>query len=270
MPSPPKETSHLTQSGDADDFVHLLLGLASIGRCHRATGRICGASKSLGERLTAVCFDHHEVAAMTAMLAGSDFLRTPVLATARPEGFKEWHHFVIHGAGRRLLINFSLTSEPSRTGQLRLAPRVIVIDHEKRWTGAIERFDESDLDVSADLGTLTIGGNRMIVRPDGYQVVIDLPGQGIRGELQFTSVSRPFVVNNQPVGAGRMCWLFVPRLRADGWLRIGRSRNTAWTTKWPITTTTGAASGGATTSAGHGARSCPNNPRTLGRWSFCG
>jgi hypothetical protein len=158
---------------------------------------------------------------MTAVLATSDFLRAPVLAAAEPEGFKEWHHFVIHGADRRLLINFSLTSEPCRNGQLRLTPRVIVIDHEKRWTGAIERFDDSELKVSADLGDLTIGGNRMTVRPDGYHVVIDLPGQDIQGELNFTSSSRPFVVNNQPVGAGRMCWLFVPRLRADGWLRIG-------------------------------------------------
>lgn len=157
---------------------------------------------------------------MTGVLAGSDFLRAPVLAAANPDGFKEWHHFVIHGSGRRILINFNLTSEPSGTGQVRLAPRVIVIGDEKRWTGGIERFDHSDLDVSADLGALNIGGNRMIVRPDGYQVVIDLPGQDIQGELQFTSVSRPFVVNNQPVGEGRMCWLFVPRLRADGWLRI--------------------------------------------------
>jgi hypothetical protein len=157
---------------------------------------------------------------MTAVLASSDFLRAPVLATAQPEGFKEWHHFVIHGADRRLLINFSLTSEPSRTGQLRLAPRVIVIAHQERWEGAIERFHDSELEVSADLGDLTIGGNRMVVRPDGYQVVIDLPGQDIHGELNFTSSSRPFVVNNQPLGAGRMCWLFVPRLRADGWLRI--------------------------------------------------
>jgi hypothetical protein len=157
---------------------------------------------------------------MTAALAVSDFLRAPLLATAEPEGFKEWHHFVIHGSGRRLLINFSLTSEPSRTGQLRLAPRVIVIDHEKRWTGAIERFDDSELEMSADLNSLTIGGNRMIVRPDGYEVTIDLPGRDITGELQFTPVSRPFVVNNQPVGDGRMCWLFVPKLRADGWLRI--------------------------------------------------
>ena len=158
---------------------------------------------------------------MTAALASSDFLRAPLLATAHAPGFKEWHHFVVHGAGRRLLINFSLTNETSRTGQHRLAPRVIVISHEKRWTGAIERFDDSELDMSPDLGVLTIGGNRMIVRPDGYQVAIDLPGQDIRGELNFTSASRPFVVNNQPMGEGRMCWLFVPRLRADGWLRIG-------------------------------------------------
>jgi hypothetical protein len=158
---------------------------------------------------------------MTAALASSDFLRAPVLATARPEGFKEWHHFVVHGPGWRLLINFSLTNEPSRAGRLLLAPRVIVIAHDQRWIGAIERFDDSELDVSADLAVLAIGDNRMIVRPDGYRVVIDLPGHDIRAELDFTSVSRAFVVNNQPVGAGRMCWLFVPRLRADGWLHIG-------------------------------------------------
>jgi hypothetical protein len=158
---------------------------------------------------------------MSAVLARSDFLRAPVLSTARPEGFKEWHHFVVHGQGWRLLVNFSLTNAASPAGQLRLAPRVIVIAHDQRWTGAIERFDESELDVSADLGDLTIGGNRMIMRPDGYQVMIDLPRHDIRGELHFTPVSRPFVVNNQPVGEGRMCWLFLPRLRAAGWLRIG-------------------------------------------------
>lgn len=158
---------------------------------------------------------------MTAVLAASDFLRAPFLGTARPEGFKEWHHFVIHGAGRRTLINFNLTCEPSRTGPASLAPRVIVIDHEQKWAGAIARFAEADLDVSADLGTLTVGGNRMVVHPDGYQVAIDLPQHGIRGELNFLSASRPFVVNNQPVGHGQMCWLFVPKLRADGWLLIG-------------------------------------------------
>ncbi len=157
---------------------------------------------------------------MTAVLAGSDFLRAPVLATARPEGFKEWHHFVVHGRGFRLLINFSLTNEVFGAGQVRLVPRVIVIAYDEKWTGAIQRFDGCALDVSADLGELTIGANRMAVLPDGYRVSIDLPDNGIRADLNFVSTSRPFVVNNQPVGDGRMCWLFVPRLRAEGWLRI--------------------------------------------------
>src|SRR5262245_15901890 len=140
---------------------------------------------------------------MTAALATSDFLRAPALAAAHPAGFKEWHHFVVHGAGRRILINFSLTNETSRDSRHRLAPRVIAISHEQQWTGAIERFDHSELQMSPDLGVLAIGRNRMVIRPDGYHVAIDLPGQGIRGELDFTSASRPFVVNNQPLGDGR-------------------------------------------------------------------
>jgi hypothetical protein len=161
------------------------------------------------------------VAAMNAVLAGSDFLRAPVLAAAQPDGFKEWHHFVVHGRNGRILINFSLNYETSVAGSHRLAPRVIVIADDDRWTGAIERFDTTALDVSADLGELTIGANRMIVLSDGYRVLIDLPHHDIRGELEFTSASKPFVVNNQPIGEGRMSWLFVPRLRADGWLRVG-------------------------------------------------
>lgn len=154
---------------------------------------------------------------MTAVLAANDFVRAPMLATADPHGFKEWHHFVVHGDGARVLINFSLSYE--RAG--RPAPRVIVIAHDRQWSGAIARFDESELKVSGDLGDIRIGGNRMIVGPDGYRVGVDLPEHGIGGELALTSMSRPFVVNNQPVGDGRMCWLFVPKLRVYGWLEVG-------------------------------------------------
>jgi hypothetical protein len=160
------------------------------------------------------------VAAVNAVLARSDFLRAPVLATARPRGFKEWHHFVVHGRGVRLLINFNLTNEVFGADEVRLAPRVIVIARDENWAGAVERFDTRTLNVSADLGELTIGGNQMTVLPDGYRVAIDLPDNDIRGELHFHSASLPSVVRNEPVGDGRISWLFVPRLRADGWLRI--------------------------------------------------
>jgi hypothetical protein len=161
------------------------------------------------------------VVAVTAVLARSDFLRAPLLFAADPNGYKEWHHFVVHGRDSHVLVNFSLSSETSAADGLRLAPRVIVIAHDHRWEGTVERFDPTTLDVSADLGQLTIGANQMLVLPNGYRVHIDLPRRDIRGELEFTSISRPFVVNNQPVGGGRMSWLFVPRLRANGWLRIG-------------------------------------------------
>ena len=158
-------------------------------------------------------------------LAHVDFVRAPVLATARPDGFKEWHHFVVHRPGWRLLVNFSLTSERRPGRASRLVPRVIVIVHQRRWTGAIVRFDPADLDVTADLGTLLIRGNRMSVGAPGYRVVVALPEHGLRGELRLAPASRPFMVNNQQIGDGRLSWLFVPRLRADGWFSVdGRLR----------------------------------------------
>lgn len=155
----------------------------------------------------------------TAVLPRTDFLRAPVLAAARAEQFKEWHHYVVHRPGWRLIVNFSLTSEIRPGHAPRLVPRVIVIAHAERWTGVVERFDCEPI-IAADLGTLTVGANRMTVSPDGYRVVIDMPEHGIHGDLHLTPTSRPFVVNNQPVGDGRLSWLFVPRLAADGWFRI--------------------------------------------------
>jgi hypothetical protein len=163
------------------------------------------------------------MSASAAVLARSDFLRAPVLATARPEGFKEWQHFLVQGLDWRLLINFSLLMETLAGRPPRLLPRVIVIAHDQHWTGAVEQFEPTELTVSADLGTMSIGDNRVSVGPDGYRVVIDLPGRGISGELLLTPPAPPSLalVNNQPLGAGRLSWLFVPRLRADGWFRVG-------------------------------------------------
>jgi hypothetical protein len=63
----------------------------------------------------------------------------------------------------------------------------------------------------------------MRIDPDGFHVVLDLPGRGIHGELLFTPGPRSSLgrVNNQPVGTGRISWLFMPRLTATGRLRIG-------------------------------------------------
>jgi hypothetical protein len=158
----------------------------------------------------------------STVLPRSDFLRAPVLATARPEGYKEWHHFVVYRPDWRLLVNFSLTCETHPVRPPRLVPRVIVVAHDRRWTGVVERFDDVEPDVSPDLGGLAVRGNQMTLSHDGYRVVIDLPHHDIRGQLHFTPSGRPsvVVVTNEPVGDGRLNWLFVPRLRAHGWFRL--------------------------------------------------
>lgn len=152
---------------------------------------------------------------MTATLSRSDFVRAPLLAGADPSDYKEWQHFIVHGPECHVLINFSLSGD--------FSSRVIVLVFDRRWTGAVERFDASSTRVSPDLGELAIGSNRMSITPDRYEVSIDLPRRGIHGRLTFTPTSRPFVVNNQAVGDGRMSWLFVPRLGAVGRLHIDGS-----------------------------------------------
>lgn len=151
-------------------------------------------------------------------LARGDFVRAPLLANARPDGYKEWYHFLVHQAGWRLLVNLSLTADAAG----RLVPRVIVLAEDERWDGVLQRFDPAELDVSPDLGALVIDRNRMTVGAGGYHLVVDLPDRDIHGELWLAPTDARYVqITNQPAGSGRMNWLFVPRLSATGRFRIG-------------------------------------------------
>lgn len=155
-----------------------------------------------------------------------DFLRAPIAATARPAGFIEWHHFLVHAPGLRLLVNLSLTAEPLGD-VVRLVPRVIVlVAGTGSWSGTVDRFTPADLDVGADLCTLAVAGNRVRVDREGYRVLVDLPDRGLAGELWLSAppAAQPVVVTNRPLGTGRLNWLFVPLLYADGWFGGHRLR----------------------------------------------
>lgn len=156
-------------------------------------------------------------AVMDTLLA-SDFIRLPTQAMTRPLPFKEWHHFVIQRDDVRLLVNFSMLVEQHLGSPRRIAPQVIVLFHGGSDAAAFDRTAPSEFSIAPDLRGLTIGGSRMVMNSDGYDVVLDLDRGRIAGELSFRPVSRPFVVNNQPVGAGRLSWLFVPQARVDGWV----------------------------------------------------
>ena len=87
------------QSREADDFVHVLLGVASLGEAIERMAKSATARNVIAEPRSRRPTRRPRGGCDDRRARRSDFLRAPVLASAQPEGFKEWHHFVIHGAG---------------------------------------------------------------------------------------------------------------------------------------------------------------------------
>ncbi len=108
-------------ASEADDFVHLLLGLAGLGDAiERLANSFLRRSSCRQPRRPRFRRTDHAVAAMSAVLAGSDFLRAPVLAAPGPRDSRSGTTSWCTARAVRLLINFSLTNEVSRPGQVRL------------------------------------------------------------------------------------------------------------------------------------------------------
>ncbi|MDX1468260.1 MAG: hypothetical protein R3258_02865 [Acidimicrobiia bacterium] len=158
---------------------------------------------------------------MTDVLDRADFFRSG-LAGRRGNAVKEWHHFVVHSPDIRLLVNFSLSHGEAPTG--RQLGRVIVLVHHRDWDGWIEEVSVEDLEVSSRGVSGRFGASRLQFDDGGYLVELNLPARGLNGRLRFVPVSKPFLKNNQPLGGGRMSWLFVPRLAVDGWVKTPSAR----------------------------------------------
>lgn len=158
------------------------------------------------------------------VLDRTDFFRRPVERNAeRPH--KEWHHFVIHGHDRRIILNFSLCQETVEARIVGAVPRVILIAHVGDWLGTVERSDPEAMVVSPDGLDLRIGASRVRIDDGTYTVELDLPSIGATGRLAFQPRALPFVVGNHPIGpSGRLSWLLLPRLEAHGWLQLGGER----------------------------------------------
>lgn len=154
-------------------------------------------------------------------LLRSDFVRFPTQAATRSLPFKEWHHFVVQRSDLRLVINFSLQVEGTGPNR-RVAPRTIVLAHASRNAADIDECGPCDFGISPDFRSLRVGGSHMWITEAGYRVLIgptDARGgdRAVRADLHFVPTSTPFIVNNQPVGAGRLSWLFVPQMTVSGW-----------------------------------------------------
>ena len=162
------------------------------------------------------------MAAVTGILGSIDFFRTEPERDVR-DGLKEWQHFVVHGSDSRVIINYSLSRSELPTE--RHVGRVVVLVHHHTWSGVV-----ADVSVDAivvERGRLTraeFGDSVLAFENGSYLVQLHLPEHRVSARLRFVPDSTPFAKNNQPLASGRMSWLFVPRLLADGHLQLGPDR----------------------------------------------
>lgn len=155
--------------------------------------------------------------AVSEALGRADFFRTRI-DDSIDVPHKEWHHFVVQGGGGRIVVNFSISRQEQPHG--RSLGRIVVLARHDRWSGVVEEVSIEDIELTRPGTSGRFGESRVVYEDGGYLLELDLPTRAISGRLRFVPDSSPFIESNQPLGRGRMSWLFVPRLRADGWLTV--------------------------------------------------
>lgn len=158
---------------------------------------------------------------LTPGLERRDFFRFGGLGQESPVPRKEWHHFIVHGHGARVIVNFSLSDHQVGSSDVPV-PRVIVLTHHREWGGWIDEVEPTDVGFAPDRLAASFGENRVAFEEGGYNIELDMPGSGVQGWLRFVPTSESFLMNNLILGSsGRLSWLIVPRLRVDGQLKAG-------------------------------------------------
>lgn len=136
------------------------------------------------------------------------FLRLPTTGTVH----REWLHFVVHGAGVDVVVNFSVLGAPGRT-----SGNVLVLARERdgAWSGDVERFSATA--IRGGRGGLRLDIGMSSIRYDGaFQVRAVCKRSDISADLVIEPRALPYLVH----GSGNVQWLVAPRWRASGELRI--------------------------------------------------
>jgi hypothetical protein len=153
--------------------------------------------------------------------AGGNAWRTPLTGPASNTGArKEWMHFCVAlPSGGQVLVNLNVTESGGRR-----VPRLIVLGWDRSWCGSVRSF--ADDEVSGGSGRLDVrlGPNRLRWHEGAFQLSLATPE--LTGELELVPSLLPTVPTTVSLGAGRsLHWIVLPRLLANGWVRLGSERH---------------------------------------------
>ncbi|MCB9755852.1 MAG: hypothetical protein H6713_38470 [Myxococcales bacterium] len=153
-----------------------------------------------------------------------DHLRGSPARLGGPGEHKEWQHFLVHAPGLQLLINFNVVDDAWTPGAGEVA-RMILLARVDRWRGAAERFPAAACDLAPGRVDLSLGRNQLRFAGGRYHLDVALRDGSLAARLELEPVTLPLISHNQPLTrTRRLSWLFMPRLRARGWVRVGDRR----------------------------------------------
>lgn len=159
-------------------------------------------------------------------LCKNGYFRRSRFAWEGVAGHKEWLHFAVHGDGIDLLANLSLVDDvrPQAKPGAELC-RVVCLVREERWTGDIDQYDRSKVEVRGGELGVRFGPNRVELRSGVVELSLAMRRRAIALDLVLEPHTFPTQANNLEVdNCPPIQWLVVPRLFASGEVRIGDRR----------------------------------------------
>jgi hypothetical protein len=164
-------------------------------------------------------------ASIAAALRRLDWFRRSPARFGGPGEYKEWQHFLVHAPDLQLVVNFNLIDDRWGDSGEEAARLIVLARAGGQSLGEVVRFASTDVEVPVGGLDARFGTNAMRFVDGSYRLTLDLPNQALRGELTLVPITMPAIANNQPLAPGRvLSWLFVPRLRASGWVQVGKRR----------------------------------------------
>ena len=162
---------------------------------------------------------------LTSILRRADYFRRSAARVDGRHDHKEWLHFCVRQGDLDVLVNFGVNDDrahangtASERGQL-----IVLVRRGDRWVGDAERYWNDGTEIGGGEIYARIGGSTLALAPDGaFLIHARLCSQPIEVDLRLSPDTFPSLANNIRLGPGQaLNWLVVPRLRAQGTVRIG-------------------------------------------------
>jgi len=130
-------------------------------------------------------------------------------------GWKEWSHFVVVARELTVIVNLSVAEDLDRPGTL--VGRATVIVDDGRSDGAVERFEEADLDLVDGRIDARFGPHRLAFRDGAWHLEVALGDRPVQLSLRCVPTAAPTATSRLPfTRPARVQWLVYPRLQVSG------------------------------------------------------